>query len=132
MALDPGARRIGVAISDELGVLARPLAVIERRSRAADLGLLAGLVDEHKPGLLLVGLPVLPSGDIGPQGAVSQRFAELLRGHFRLPVELWNESYSTIEARRRRQERPRRRRSPAAVDAEAAAVFLQQYLDART
>lgn len=131
MALDPGRRRVGVAVSDETGLLATPVAVVERRGKDHDLECLRRLIQQYQPAELLVGLPVLPSGDLGEQARQSQRFAERLRLEFGLPVRLWNESYSTIEARRRRAELPRRRREPKAVDAEAAAVFLQEFLDTR-
>ena len=131
MALDPGTRRIGLAVSDELGALARPVAVIERSSRAHDLEVLGRFIEELEPRELVVGLPLLPSGDAGLQARYSRRFAELLCEHFGLPVRLWNESYSTVEARRRRSSRPRRRIRDRWVDAEAAAVFLQEYLDAQ-
>src|SRR5690242_1521610 len=96
IAFDPGTRRIGVAVSDETGLLARPVAVVERApSRAADLRRLGALIDELRPTEIVVGLPLLPSGDPGPQAEQSARFAELLRTTFCLPVHLWNESYST-------------------------------------
>lgn len=131
MALDPGSRRVGVALSDELGLLATPLAVVARRSRAEDLRALGRLIDQHRPAELLVGLPLLPSGAASSQTRYSERFAEILRQEFGLPVVLWNERYSSLEARERRRERPARRRRSTAVDAEAAAIFLQTYLDAR-
>ena len=131
MALDPGSRRIGVAVSDELGILARPVAVIERTSRARDLEQLTSLVRDLDPSEIVVGLPLLPSGDRGPQAVGSERFAARVGEVFGLPVRLWNESYSTVEALRRRAARAPRGRRRAAVDAEAAAVILQDYLDAR-
>lgn len=131
IAFDPGSRRIGVAASDETGSLARPVTVVERgASRAADLARLGELIRELEAAEIVVGLPLLPSGDRGPQAERSARFAELLGEAFGLPVRLWNESYSTVEARRRRMGRSRRARG-AAIDAEAAAVFLQDYLDSR-
>jgi putative holliday junction resolvase len=129
MALDPGSRRIGVAVSDELGLLASPAGVVERTTRARDLERLGALVDEYRPVELLIGLPRLPSGDLGPQARRNQTFGEAVGRALGLPVRYWNESYSTVEARRRLALAPRRRRQ-AAVDAEAAAVFLQDYLDA--
>ena len=131
MALDPGSRRIGVAISDELGLLARPVSVIERTGGPRDLERLATMVADLAPGEIVVGLPLLPSGDRGPQALQSERFAARIEQAFGLPVRLWNERYSTLEALRRRADRPRKRRRTAAVDAEAAAVILQDYLDAR-
>jgi putative Holliday junction resolvase len=129
LAFDPGERRIGVAVSDESGLLASPVAVIQRTSRAADLQRLGEHVRRLGPAEILVGLPLLPSGDRGPQARRSERFADQLREEFGLPVRLWNESYSTVEARRRRAAAPRGRRRSPFVDAEAAAIFLQDYLD---
>ena len=129
MALDPGARRIGVAVSDETGLIATPVAVLERSTRRRDLERVRALIDEYRPELLLIGLPLLPSGDEGPQARQSRLFAELLRQEFDLQVRLWNESYSTVAAHRRRASVGARRRR-SAVDAEAAAIFLQDYLDA--
>jgi putative holliday junction resolvase len=130
MALDPGTRRIGVAVSDETGLIATPVAVLERSTRRRDLERVRALIDEYRPELLLIGLPLLPSGDEGPQARQSRLFAELLRQEFDLQVRLWNESYSTVAAHRRRASVGARRRR-SAVDAEAAAIFLQDYLDAR-
>jgi putative holliday junction resolvase len=130
MALDPGTRRIGVAVSDETGLIATPLAVLERSTRRRDLERVRALIDEYRPELLLIGVPLLSSGDEGPQARQSRLFAELLRQEFGLQVRLWNESYSTVEAHRRRASVGARRRR-SAVDAEAAAIFLQDYLDAR-
>ena len=131
MAVDPGRRRIGIALSDELGVLASPLTVIEHRDRVDDLARLGSLIRQHQPEILLVGLPLLPSGDAGRQARYCEGFAEALRQEFGLPVQLWNESYSTVEARRRRNDRGRARGRGLALDAEAAAIFLQEYLDSR-
>jgi putative Holliday junction resolvase len=130
MGLDPGSRRIGVAISDELQLLATPVAVIPRGSRAEDLARLRTLVERFQPSEVVVGLPVLPSGDIGRQAVESERLAAVVRDELQLPVRLWNESYSTVEAHRRRRAHGRRRKRSEAIDAEAAAVFLQDYLDA--
>jgi putative Holliday junction resolvase len=129
MALDPGDRRIGVAVSDELELLATPVSVITRRSRVSDLAQLRTLVAQYKPAKILVGLPLLPSGEAGPQARRSSELAAVLGAELGLPVELWNESYSTIEALRRRRSEGRARRRSAHVDAEAAAVILQDYLD---
>jgi putative Holliday junction resolvase len=130
MALDPGTQRIGVAVSDELGLLASPVSVIQRRTRASDLANVQALIHEYRPQEVLIGLPLLPSGEAGPQARQSQAFAQLIQRQFGLPTRLWNESYSTVEADRRRR-LPFARRRNDAVDAEAAAVFLQDYLDSR-
>lgn len=132
MALDPGSRRIGVAVSDELGLLASPVAVLDRGARDRDFDSVRALIEQYQPKELVIGLPLLPSGDLGPQAQQSEAFAQRIEREFGLPVRLWNESYSTIEAyRRRRAARVKRRHDNAPVDAEAAAIFLQDYLDSR-
>jgi putative Holliday junction resolvase len=132
MALDPGSRRIGVAVSDELGLLASPVAVLERGTRERDLDSVRALIEQYQPKELVIGLPLLPSGDLGLQAQQSEAFAQRIEREFGLPVRLWNESYSTVEAYRRRQAaRVKRRYVNAPVDAEAAAIFLQDYLDSR-
>jgi putative Holliday junction resolvase len=118
-------------VSDETALLAAPVAVLVRTSRAADLQRIAELIKCYQPAELLVGLPLLPSGDRGPQARLSERFADQLAEEFGLPVRLWNESYSTVEARRRRAAAPRGRKRSPYLDAEAAAIFLQDYLDGR-
>jgi putative Holliday junction resolvase len=129
LALDPGSRRIGVALSDELGILASPLTVITRTTRVADLNRVRALIEQYRPSEVLVGLPVLPSGDLGPQAQTSQRLADAVRESTGVPTRFWNESYSTVEAHRRRHASGHSRKRGGSIDAEAAAVFLQDYLD---
>jgi putative Holliday junction resolvase len=132
LAFDPGRRRIGVAASDELGLLARPVTIIQRGSKREDRDRLASLIEALQPAALLVGLPLLPSGEAGEQAEYSQRFGAWLEEEFDLPVSYWNESYSSVEAARRRRARGRAARASSAyLDAEAAAILLQSYLDAR-
>jgi putative Holliday junction resolvase len=132
LAFDPGRRRIGVAVSDELGLLARPVAIVQRRSTRQDRDRLAALIDELQPAQLLVGLPLLPSGAAGEQAAYSRRFGAWLETEFELPVVYWNESYSSVEAAERRRTRGRAGRGGwSHLDADAAAIILQSYLDSR-
>lgn len=127
LALDPGERRIGVAISDELGMLARPLEVIVRRAWAVDLRRLELLVREHGVERIVVGWPISTSGERGPAARRAERFAARVADLVPKPVELWDERYSTMEARLLL--RQKRRAKDAPVDAAAAAVMLQHYLD---
>ena len=131
LGLDPGERRIGVALSDELGCLASPLTVLERRSRATDLAAVAELVRTHGVTEVVVGHPKTLRGDVGPQARRAERFAGALGRAVGVPVRLWDERYSTVEAAERlaRGKRPRGRRPHP--DAAAAAVILQNYLDSR-
>jgi putative Holliday junction resolvase len=135
LALDIGDRRIGVALSDPLQILARPLTIIHRESRAHDFVRISQLVNEHGAIRVVCGYPVSLNGSEGPQGRRVRRYAEALREAVRVPVVLWDESYSTVEAEEVMQSTqprlsPRERRHW--VDAMAAAVILQSYLDAQS
>ncbi|MDP8922574.1 MAG: Holliday junction resolvase RuvX [Chloroflexota bacterium] len=135
MGLDPGERRIGVALSDELGLLASPLCILNRRSWVADVASLADLVRTHDVVEVVVGHPKTLRGEIGPQARRAERFAEALRRAVNVPVRLWDERYSTTEASellaRSGKRAAGRRGAPLRVDAAAAAVILQGFLDAR-
>ena len=135
LALDPGERRIGVALSDELGILASPLCILQRQARDR-VGAIVELIRAHDVAEVIVGFPRTLRGEIGPQARRVERFAEELRAAVDVPVRLWDERYSTAEATARLAARPPRtagRRGQAAphVDAVAAAVILQEYLDWR-
>jgi putative Holliday junction resolvase len=131
LALDLGERRIGVALSDPLRLVARPLTVIGRASKVKDFAAIGGLVAEHDVSLVLCGYPLSLDGSEGPQGRRIRRYAEKLAEALPVEVVLWDESYSTEEAERlmasQKRLAPRERRGW--VDAVAAAVILQSYLD---
>jgi putative Holliday junction resolvase len=139
LAIDPGERRIGVALSDELGILASPLCILQRRG-ADRATVVAELAREHGVVEIVVGFPRTLRGEIGPQARRVERFVDELRGAVDLPVRLWDEQYSTAEATARlaatrkpsagRRGRAARLAAPH-VDALAAAVILQEYLDSR-
>jgi putative holliday junction resolvase len=128
LCLDVGERRIGVAVSDEEGWLASPLAVLERRGAARDYARIAALVGEQEGQRVVVGLPRSLDGGIGPQARRVQRWTTRLQEHLAVPILYWDERYSTAEAARRLAERPARRQP--GIDAAAAAVILQDFLDA--
>lgn len=132
MALDVGEKRIGVALSDPLGLTAQGLTVVHRRSPAADVAALAELVRAHEVTLIVVGLPRRMSGAIGAQAENALAFAALLRESLAVPVETWDERLTTRAAERMLVagdlSRARRRQ---VVDKVAAALILQGYLDAR-
>jgi putative Holliday junction resolvase len=127
LCLDVGERRIGVALSDPEGRLASPLGVIVRRGAARDFEQVAQLVRQHGVERVVVGLPRTLAGELGPQARRVQRWAERLRAHLPVPLVYWDERYSTVEATRRLAASGSRRRT--ALDAAAAAVILQDYLD---
>jgi putative pre-16S rRNA nuclease len=125
LALDVGERRIGVAVSE--GLLATPHSVIHRRSKAQDFAAVARLVAELGAEKVVVGLPLSLSGDVGPQARRVTRYAQALARALPVPVELYDERYSTVTADELLAEGGRkRRRTP--IDAAAAAVILQEYL----
>lgn len=130
IGLDVGRRRIGVAASDPTGFLASGVQVIHRSSLDRDLEAIRALAQRLRAVRIIVGYPLSLSGDCGPQAQEVERFAEALQGCVSIPVELWDERLSTLEADRRMQEagvggRKRRER----VDVAAATLILQSYLD---
>ena len=132
MALDLGERRIGVALSDPGQSFARALQVIHRRARHQDMVRIAALVQEHSVEKIVVGHPLSLDGRAGEQALRIEAYAAEIQGAVDIPVVLWDESYSTerarqvmIEAGRKRKERKER------LDAVAAAVILQDYMDSQ-
>jgi len=132
LALDIGEKRIGVAVCDETGALARPLATITRASKREDFERIARLAQEWNAERVVAGYPRSLSGDEGPQARRVRRYVEALAATLPVPVELWDERYTTVEAAGRLQEAmPRKPRDRGQLDAAAAAIILQDYLDTR-
>lgn len=129
IALDVGERRIGVAVSDPTGTLATPYTVIYRRSKAEDFETVARLVIELEAERVVVGLPLSLNGEVGPQARRVSRYARALAQRLDVRVELHDERYSTVTADALLTERGRKRQVP--IDAAAAAVILQDYLDSQ-
>jgi putative Holliday junction resolvase len=133
MALDYGDRRIGVALSDPLGVSAQPLLTLERRSRAVDFERLTGLVREHAVTRVVVGLPLGMDGSRGERVRLTELFMERVRKATGLPVEPWDERLTTVQAERALIEADlSRRRRRRVIDQAAAVILLQSWLDARS
>lgn len=132
LALDLGARRIGLAVSDPLGITAQGLDTLERRNKRADLDHLAQVIADYEVGEIVVGHPLRMSGEEGTQSEKAAAFAEELRRRFRLPVHLFDERLSSAQANRllRESEMSIRRRA-AAVDRMAAVLILQGFLESR-
>jgi putative Holliday junction resolvase len=148
MALDVGEVRIGVAISDATGFLASPYTTLHiSRDEARTWRAIQRLIEETDVEGLVVGLPISLDGEIHAQGKRVQAFTERLKQHVSIPITFWDERLSTVEAERlllereqveqKRRHRPirgrkqqtRRRRRNQEVDALAATVILQEYLD---
>lgn len=132
LAIDYGRRRIGLAISDELGLTARPLGTVLRVNRRADLRRLAQICLEHSVGRIIVGHPLHLSGEAGEMAAEAARFAAKLRKETGIETELVDERLTSWEAERAVAESPSsRRRRQGALDDIAAAVLLREYLGRR-
>jgi putative Holliday junction resolvase len=132
LAIDPGDRRVGVAISDPTETLARPLEILTRSSWEADAAALRAIIDAHDVGLVVVGLPISLDGSIGPQARHIMVYAEELAGRLSVDVVQWDERYSSQEAEEiLRRNRGRDYDPRMDIDAVAAAVILQDYLDCR-
>lgn len=131
LAVDPGEKRLGIAISDPTGVLASPLRVIFHTSRAADAAAIVQIAREQDAVCIIIGQPLDQEGQPNtPEARHSARLAEAIQQMIEIPVELWDESGTTQAAQAVRREMgvPRRKRS-GHLDELAAAVILQDYLD---
>ena len=132
LAVDPGEKRIGIALSDPSGTIANPLTVVKHISRPIDAATIAQLADENQAGLIVVGQSLDIDGQPTPQGRRAGRLAEAIRSQTQIPVELWDESGSTQAARAARTALgvPRRKRR-GHMDDLAATYILQTYLDSQ-
>ena len=130
IALDVGDSRIGIALSDPIGILAKPHCIIERRSDAEDISTILKLVDQFQVGQIIIGLPVSLDGRIGTQADKVRAFTSHLVKHTDIPVAFRDERMTTVSARRiMRETRGKKTMQTAKDDAVAAAVLLQGYLD---
>jgi putative holliday junction resolvase len=132
LGLDVGSRRIGIAVSDPLGITAQGLETLQRRNKRQDLAALERLIREYSVREIVVGLPLRMSGEEGTQSEKMQGFAEDLRKRFRLPVHLWDERLTSAEANRllRETELSIEKRAKA-VDRMAAVLILQGWMQRR-
>lgn len=131
LALDLGARRIGLALSDELGLTAQGLETMERTNMREDLTRLERLAAEKGVSLILIGNPLRMNGAEGRQSGWVRQFAEKLSAHTGRVVKLWDERLTTVEAERvLRQSGISPQKRKRAVDRLAAVILLQNYLGA--
>lgn len=131
LALDVGAVRIGLARSDPSGTVVTPLRVIPRRPEAAAIAAIDAAVRDEEAVGVIVGLPLRLSGDFSQQTEATAAFAAKLAVQLSVPLVTWDERYTTVEAERILRERGvRRDRWREQIDAIAAGVILQDYLDA--
>jgi len=130
MALDVGARRIGVALSDTTRVLASPLTTLRAEPRERALSEIAALVQRHEVAEVVVGLPLTLSGQIGPQAHVIQLFVERLKDVLTAPIHLFDERLTTIAAERMMVDLGMKaEQRKARIDEVAASIILQDFLD---
>lgn len=130
LGLDVGARRIGVSLSDPLGLTAQRLMVLERRTLEQDLRTVAALVSEHGVKTVVVGLPITMQGAMGEQAQWVMTFVEALRHTVSCPVQVMDERLTTVQGERSllATDTPRKKRKQL-IDQVAAQLILQAYLE---
>ena len=133
MALDVGSKRIGVAVSDPLGITAQGLDTIQRTNKRRDLEALGQVLAKYEVREIVVGLPLRLSGAEGTQSEKMRRFADDLRAHFEVTVHLWDERWTSTEANRLLRETDLSiKKRGQAVDRMAAILILQSWMEARS
>ena len=132
LSLDIGDVVIGVAICDPLEIIAQPLTALRRVSAGEDAGNIVSLVGQYEVKKLVVGLPKTMSGEIGIQAQKVLNFVEILKSVVDIPVVLWDERLTTVEAERTLiSANIRRKKRKQVLDKMAAVLILQGYLDSR-
>jgi putative Holliday junction resolvase len=132
LGLDIGQKRIGVAGCDGTGLIATGLTTIERKSFPADIEQLSKLVTERAVQILVVGLPYSMDGKLGFQAKQVQRYAQRVAIALQLPFEYIDERLTSVEAQEQLKAQKRfSSRDKGAIDRQAAAIILQQWLDRR-
>lgn len=132
LAVDPGEKRIGIALSDPSGTIASPLGVVNHSSRLIDAASIAELAKTNQAERIIVGQSLDEDGNPTPSSRRADKLAKAIRSQSDIPVEMWDESFSTQTARLARIETgaPRHKRK-GHLDEMAAVVILQSYLDMR-
>jgi putative holliday junction resolvase len=133
LGLDVGSRRIGIAVSDPLGITAQGLETLQRKNKRQDFERLGQIIREYDVREIVVGLPLRMSGAEGTQAGKMQEFADELRKRFGLPVHMWDERLTSAEANRllRDTDLSIEKRGKA-VDRMAAVLILQGWMESRS
>jgi len=132
LALDLGTVRIGLALSDPLGLTGQPMGFLQRRNTRHDLAALIDIIKKNDVSTVVVGHPLLMSGIAGEKAQDAEAFAEKLRAEGVCSVVLWDERLTTVQAQRALIEgNVSRKNRKKVVDAAAAALMLQSWLDAQ-
>ncbi|HET8666701.1 MAG TPA: Holliday junction resolvase RuvX [Terriglobales bacterium] len=132
LGMDVGLRRIGLAVSDPLGITAQGIRTLQRRNKRTDLGELERIISDYGVVEIVVGYPLRLSGSASAQTAKVTEFAEELRKKFGLPIHLWDERLTSAEANRLLRETDMSiRRRAEVVDQMAAVLILQAFMENR-
>ncbi|PYP85718.1 MAG: Holliday junction resolvase RuvX [Candidatus Angelobacter sp. Gp1-AA117] len=133
LAIDYGSRRMGLAVSDLLGITAQGIDTLQRRNKRTDFARLGGIIRQYNVQEIVLGYPLRMSGEAGTQSQKVAEFAEELRQRFGLPVHLWDERLTSAEANRLLKEAELSIQKRAqAVDRMAAVLILQSFLQVRS
>ncbi len=133
LGLDYGERRIGLALSDPLGIIAKPLTIIDRKKTADHISRISEIVSERKITSIVVGLPLTLKGDYSKQTEIVLAFIEQLKSDLQIPVVAVDERLSSVAAEKSLQEQAvKTGHNKGRVDETAAAIFLQEYLDSQS
>jgi len=128
--VDPGEKQLGIALSDPTGTIAAPLIILQHISRLLDAAAIADLAQQYQIDMIVIGESLDDNGSTTPQSRRANRLADVIRQQSNLPVMMWDESFSTQEARQARIEMgTTRRKRRGHMDDLAATVILQSYLD---
>ncbi len=132
LAVDPGEKRLGIALSDETATLASPLTEVSHISRPVDAATIADLAHQNSAGLIVVGKVLDENGQSTPSSRRADRLVHEIEQQCGIPVTTWDESFSTREARQAQVDMgTRRSKRRGHLDALAATVILQSYLDVK-
>lgn len=129
LAIDYGRRRIGLAVSDELGIMAVPVAALERKNRQEDIRRLREVARNYKITLIIIGSPLHLAGHAGEMAQEAARFALRIKKELGLPVELRDERLTSWEAEQTLKDNSGRKSRKMHLDSVAAAILLRDFLD---
>jgi putative holliday junction resolvase len=133
LGVDPGEKRVGIAVGDVEGNLLKPLKVINHESRASDANQIILIAQEQKAELILIGAALGSDGEETPASRKADRLAEEIRSRTELPVILWDESGSTKEAQElKRTLGVSKKKRAGHQDATAAAILIEDYVESVT
>jgi len=130
LALDVGDKRIGVAVSDELGITAQGVGVIESSSDGKDINNILKIADDYNASKIIIGMPKNMNGTLGPRGEITKQFADKLAKSTNITVDFWDERLTTVVAEKTLIAADiSRKKRKGVIDKLAAVLILQNYLD---